>query len=690
MPDIPKLSPSSDPTAASALDKLHAELAADQQKQQQQSYVGRAVSAVTQRWHHADSNEAAVQNLADQIQKQVASGNDAQATQLAQKAQTAIAADQAAQQTQSSIASYGGDLVTAVGLFMGGKWAMPTTAVAFAANTARPSDSLGKQATEAALGSAQGVFMKGTMDMLGKTNLGIASKAVLMGSSARLAQLTFSPDTYTNPSSGNFDLGTGLKNIASGTLDPKSLASDIVVFGVAGLALGKLDSATDGWLSRSRLASNVATGTLFGVTSGSVSEIQREENAEQKFDLGKVLKSALITGGIDGIAAIPGGIQGRIEQNAAGQSARLSAVPDTARDASTASTAGDASATDTTLGAQPANKFGIGRAFPGSNSREFQIVLSDGSPATKLEASKSGWALVRAREVNADGTSLGDPKNILIQHLDNQTPIRANLAAKADLIASCNPDLLGEFRSKHLFPETSGTLTLSEKGTRLGFTMEPVPDTNGTQWRSVQLGYPTVSELLKDPDTAQRLRVSHDRNLDTIARQMQHFKQPALRFIDGGGDSLVFEMANHNILKITDREWRPEWGYRTYTTPGGNVRPFDARMLTEPQEIDLGDKSARYYIQQRAITPVSLEHMDWFSQQLDRDGTYQFWDNDWSNHGQNQLGYVRLNNGKNRIVVLDYNSVLPPNEVPKVKNRDGSAGSGPSWMRSDYAEFFDR
>ncbi|MGH9550693.1 MAG: hypothetical protein ACRD3W_15035, partial [Terriglobales bacterium] len=89
-------------------------------------------------------------------------------------------------------------------------------------------------------------------------------------------------------------------------------------------------------------------------------------------------------------------------------------------------------------------------------------------------------------------------------------------------------------------------------------------------------------------------------------------------------------------------------------------------------------------VQQRAKTPVSLTDLDNFAYWIDRDGTYRMWDNDFSSHGAKQLGYIPLKNGKNGLVLLDYDAVRLPSEVPAQKK---GSSRGLPWLNSSYAYF---
>jgi hypothetical protein len=170
----------------------------------------------------------------------------------------------------------------------------------------------------------------------------------------------------------------------------------------------------------------------------------------------------------------------------------------------------------------------------------------------------------------------------------------------------------------------------------------------------------SVASILRDSNTRDMLRHKDTHDLGLYAEVLKDFKVPAKRVIDGGADSVVIELANNQILKVTNQIWNPAWGSRTYSDAQGIVHRFDAKIIGAPKITDGPYGPASYYIQERVQTPVTRESMDLFARRLDRDRKYSFWDRD-----ESQLGYVDLGAGKKGLVLIDYDAVRPPNLVPK-------------------------
>jgi len=310
------------------------------------------------------------------------------------------------------------------------------------------------------------------------------------------------------------------------------------------------------------------------------------------------------------------------------------------------------------------------RNFAGSTSREYQLVDKDVQVADLLRTSPEKYAYAPVREVKSFGR-LGPQQNLLIQHLDKGVPLNRVLAQNADILATCNPASLPEsIFGKHIMPSAQEGLWLTQAaGGRLRFSLAP------ENAQSVALGGRSVTDTLLDPDIVSRFRHKHETSPE-IARAMRHFKTPVARFIDSGADSIVLELEDQRILKITDKPWNDEWGHRTVHTENGVVR-FDNKIVGKPQPIDLLHNQATYYIQERAQTPVRLPHVRQFNDMIEWDGTYKFWDKSYTGeakHGARQLGYTPLKNGKFALVLLDYDAVTYPELVP-MKGKNGSSDS---------------
>lgn len=636
----------------------------------------------------------------------------------------AISDDQTALDTDSEITKYGSGMVETAGLFISGKKGIALTAVAFAAGTAKPADPVSTRALDMAMGATKGLVTRGVFGYVAKSGIDIPTKALAMGGSSRLSDSLFTRQTYLDPTDGSVDLSGAAGRVIKNTLKPEAMAADLLVFGGGQLAMSS--PMVRQFAEKNALSATVASAAAFGFAGGSGEEASRQIGLGQ-FDLSKIVTRGIARSATDAIAAVPGGLQGNriasrrslsADANLAGKvdfNPALAAEPTNI--AKVLNPEGAVNKTGDSLAhtgkiqetartsdrlfvsAAAEGKVNFGRielahgSIPGSQSREFKIVGGDARGLEMLKGSNGASAVVAVREIAPNGAEVGPTRKMLVQHHDADTPINSKLAATCDLIASCNPNtLLDSMRAKHIFPDVSGSVYLTRLADRLTFGTGDVRA--ATAGGALSLGHLTVSDLLRLPTTDNLLRTP--RPLELYAREMAHYKEPAKRVVAGGADSIVFELADGRILKMTDRPyrkdgiplWDPTWGSRSIVNADGVPYRFDARMLTEPKQIEVNHEPILYYIQERAHTPVSNRSLVDFHNQIARDGRYVFWDGGVSSLGQSQLGYVKGPDGIRRLVLLDYDAVRRPEDVPS-DYRSGSSGSDSHWMSRYRAERVD-
>lgn len=669
-----------------------------------QSYLDRAVSFLGDPF--SGSSES-LENL-KALEAEARKGEPSQERQ--KEMLQAIAYDRAALKVDSEITKYGSGMVQTAGLFLSKKKGLALSVGSFAAASAKPDDSAGTQALDLTMGAAKGAVTRGIFGTIGAAKIDIPSKALLMGSSSRLTDSVLSRKTYLDPENGTFNLSGAAGRIIHDTLRPEAVASDVLVFGAGQVAMSS--SVVKRFAEKSALSATMASASAFGFAGGSAEEATRQLESG-KFDLTAIVGRGIARGATDAIASIPGGLQGN-RLAAQRKAQEFDILTKTDGNPEAIAFGGDRSAVarnnhavERSASSQNTGDYGVsarninigaGRievvnpTIPGSKSREFQLVGGDVPALEKLRGSKAAAAVVAVREMSPSGAVVGPTKQMLVQHVDAATPLNSRLAATVDLIATCNPQTLcGAARSKHIFPDLIGSLQLSRLSDRLVFG--PSDFSAATAGGAIKLGQLTVSDILRQPNTENILRTP--RPLELYAREMKHFKDPAKRVIDGGADSIVFELADGRILKMTDRPyrkdgvplWYPDWGHRTITTEGGVPYRFDARLLSDPKQIEVNHEPIVYYIQERARTPVSTESLLKFHNLIDRDGNYVFWDGGVSSLGQAQLGYVKGPDGQRRLVLLDYDAVRKPGDVPNDARSSGS--SSDHWMNRYRADRID-
>lgn len=487
-----------------------------------------------------------------------------------------------------------------------------------------------------------------------------AQTATTLGMSLKEAGMTgFAYQALLKPTEGNPDnnfwASRGLNGVAG--------AATFMTMTGSAYGLGKLSSIAESNgmarvapLLRNPISAGVLSGLPAGVVSAEGSSLINNGKLASGSELGQSIASMALIGGAFGAnevvkakytdgQSIPRFVGGKIKEAWSGSAEQQRAPIES--------------------GSERPN-LEISRNFAGSTSREYQLVDPNVQIADLLRTSPEKSVYAPVREVSPSG-ELGPQQNLLIQHLDKDVLLNQVLAQKADILATCNPLALPEsFFGKHIMPSAQEGLWLTQAaGGRLRFSLTPESS------QSVALGG-SVTDMLLDRNIVSQFRHKHETTFE-IAQAMRHFKTPVHRFIDAGADNIVMQLENGRILKITDKEWDEEWGHRTVQTEKGVVR-FDHAIIGKPQPIDLLYNRAFYYLEDPAITPVSLRHVRDFNDMIERDGTYQFWDKSFTDkqkHGARQLGYSRESNGKTGLVLLDFSAVAYPEEVPMMKNRRG-------------------
>lgn len=575
-----------------------------------------------------------------------------------------------------------------------------------------------EQTVDMGLGVTKAVGLKASFAYAASHNWGIAGSAVGLGVASRVAEVTLNRSTYES-GNGQYSAGLGASRIFAASTDTSALASDAISFVVARGALGKLNQS--GALVESKMLSSVVAGGIFGASKGSSDEVIRQVKAGV-FEPGQFATHVAAGAATNMIGAAIGAKAGEIRAlnpsastNFKASESLVKPAADLVKPADVLGKPADvlAKAADgTTQHFEPAAINQAQRNFPGSTSREYKMVGTILPLAEMMAASKQAVALTRVREVKAGG-ELGPEQTLLVQHHDGVpisskgtgkgtstesgresdsrtgkagdlaanlgtdlayglaagqrageavAKINERLASKADLIATCNPSCLPDFlRGKHILSSAQETLWLTQIGDRLKFStgLDRSASPSG-MLQPVALGEKSVSSLLLDPNTRSMLRHKDTHDLGLYADVLRDFKIPAKRVIDGGADSVVIELSNSQILKVTNQTWNPTWGTRTFRDAQGVEHRFDAKIIGTPKLTDGPYGPANFYIQERVTTPVSKASMDLFAQKLDRDRRYSFWDRD-----ESQLGYIDLGGGKKGLVLIDYDAVRPPHLVER-------------------------
>lgn len=212
------------------------------------------------------------------------------------------------------ISRYAPGFLQTAALFTPGRSAFAVSMALGAANEVRVGDSLEMQLTEFGMGAAKGAATKALFNQVGNSNImssglwSVPAKGVVLGVSGRAIDVGLTPQNWLN-AQGNFDATQGLGRTLSTAFDPKSLALDAAIFGVAHGATSGINKLSGGFLDRSQALRNIAMGTTFGVTGGATSELMAQSQ-RGSYDWGEIAKRGIYQGIVDGVASAPGAFYG--------------------------------------------------------------------------------------------------------------------------------------------------------------------------------------------------------------------------------------------------------------------------------------------------------------------------------------------------------------------------------------------
>lgn len=304
---------SAQPTNRRLLDEVHAEIRQHEKQKQSQSYLGKIFDGI---YRADDRSLSQLNSLAMELA--LADPHSAAGKESSQKVQEAIQKNKNQQEWQSSISKWGGVLAKTAPLLMDGKVGFVGAAITSALGEAKPADDLAAQVADLALGASKGLLIKTAFYESAKLPVegvgGLALRATALGVTSRAIETGLSRNTYWESANSEFSLSTGLETLAKQTFHPYAIATDLASLGLAATVLGAANHASGGFIMRDVLASRIASGASFGFASGSLGEAQNQLMTGQEIDFGKIFLNAGKHALASGIAAIPGGIQGRIAE----------------------------------------------------------------------------------------------------------------------------------------------------------------------------------------------------------------------------------------------------------------------------------------------------------------------------------------------------------------------------------------
>lgn len=335
---------------------------------------------------------------------------------------------------RDSVNRYTGEFLKTAALFTPGKIGVIGTIALNGLAQASPADAYSLQAGDFALGAAKGAVMRGAFHVVGQNFTYAPTKGILLGTTSRAAEAVFQRDLFSNPAAVQSRLAREIYN-------PQAWAVDAAVFGVGEGLFGVGNRLSGGAIARNKILGSMSMGASFGMVSGGVGEVVRQQDAGEQLNISKVVQKSLLQGGIDALA---GGLGAKI---------------------------GEVSVTR----ARTPDQLG--------QIKEFQIT--DGKESLEaFRRNEVDWALVKGRH---QGRWLNGPnQTLLVQRLGETESLVNPASKKADVIVTCHPEnLTPEQRAKHVFADSTGRVWMLNAGRdRVAFSTENV---SLTEW--VARGY---------------------------------------------------------------------------------------------------------------------------------------------------------------------------------------------------------
>ncbi len=627
------LNPGSSRAASSSsdLDALRLQIGRHQKEDEKRSYLGSAISYVTEMIHGKNQSLSSMETLLSKAEVLKQQGKTAELAGLSKEIGDAIKSDELSLSSASTWSRHSSSFAKSVGLFLPKAPGFFVSALTSAADSARASDSALHQGFDLALGASKGLALKWSFDKIGNSEMNLASKAFLMSSSSRIAEVGLNSHTYIDSKTGKVDIPGGLWSATKTIADPAQIVNDMALFGGTYLALRRLGIGPE-FAKANPLLSQTMVGSGFGASGGFFGELQRQRAAGEELNLTGLLKSSLIEGGLTGAAAAIGGYRQIQLDRALAQ--KLEAVANNKLE-------------QLSPRGEPLNSSNVRNFVAKENLDGLLERLRAGSPA-----------LLKVRELSGGKEStLGPERTMLVQHLEPGAKVDPRMAEQAKLVACCGVDgLAAAQRGKHIFA-TGEQVTLQVPGSNLlrfslGDKSKLLPDAPALALG----GGHKVSDLIRKMNINEPFALTKD--LDVFVKAMEHYNQPATRII-GGVTGLAIELQNGRILRVTDMPVDPAWGGRTLRVGDKQVR-MDAK-LEGLQQVQVGRDVISYYLQQKLQSPVSAADLKLFESLVKKDGRYSFWDNA---KGDGQLGYEPLAGGRRGIVLLDYDAVRIKGQEP--------------------------
>lgn len=255
-----------------------------------------------------DQSLQVLRGLAVKAAQEIKAGDRESFSRTREEIESRIRQDQENLGWKDEITHYTGGFLKTASLFLRGPIGMAGTVAMHGLDQAKLGDSWGSRLSDLTLGGIKGGGMKFLMDKIGTTQLDVATKGATMGLANSLLEVGFSRNSYRNKATGELSAAAGLRMIVDTIFDWRARLVDAGTFAAAHGISGIASRFTAGAIERSHFLNTICTGGSFGLSTGASNEISRQKQSGEEFNLGKILKRALLQGGLDMLAAGPGGL----------------------------------------------------------------------------------------------------------------------------------------------------------------------------------------------------------------------------------------------------------------------------------------------------------------------------------------------------------------------------------------------
>jgi hypothetical protein len=205
--------------------------------------------------------------------------------------------------TRTEVERYATEFIKSVPLFLGKRVGLASSVITYALDEMHSGDSLESQAMSAVTGGLKGGLTKLTFDRFGQKDWGVLRKGLTLGATSRLIDAGLTASNYY--SNGEFDpiAGIGRTVTSAGSLSAAGI--DAATWLVAPKFGGMLAKSLA--LPSQHLANSLVPG-MFGFTSGSLAEWQRQHEAKEDFDPWTILARGTAEGAVMGLAGSTGAL----------------------------------------------------------------------------------------------------------------------------------------------------------------------------------------------------------------------------------------------------------------------------------------------------------------------------------------------------------------------------------------------